>query len=186
MSPNHHFARDEYGVLGVYYSGTSPLFQFDVSDIIYELGEWSIAPHVRDFVYDHIEENGGRSLLYAFDGGMENGIDEARGFIGEAVEAYIELDDDEKAEMSKTSLNKLKIEESNFIEKNKSVSALGEVLKSFLISETEVRRYDGQVVDEFKESIIETVRKYQRCGSQLEKDIAEESEWELPTFDEEE
>jgi len=29
MSPNHHFARDEYGVLGVYYNGTSPLFQFD-------------------------------------------------------------------------------------------------------------------------------------------------------------
>jgi len=186
MSPNHHFARDEYGVLGVYYNGTSPLFQFDDYELIDELGEWLIAPHVREFVYDHIEENGGRSLLYAFDGGMENGIDEARGFIAEAVEAYIELADDEKAEMSKTTLNKLKNTQSDFIEKNKSVSALGEVLKSFLMTETEVRRYDGQVVDEFKEGIVEIVQKYQRCGSQMDKDIAEESNWELPTFDEEE
>jgi hypothetical protein len=52
------FARDEYGVLGVYYNGTSPLFQFDDYEIIDELGEWSIAPHVPEFVYDHIEENG--------------------------------------------------------------------------------------------------------------------------------
>jgi hypothetical protein len=53
------------------------------------------------------------------------------------------------------------------------------------MTETEVRRYDGQVVDEFKEGIVEIVQKYQRCDSQLKKDIAEESSWELPTFDEE-
>ena len=181
MSPNHHFQYDDYGVLGIYYNGDSALYQFDDNEFIDNLGEWPLAPHVRSFLYDHIEENGGRSLLYAFDGGMENGIDEAHGYVSEAVESYIELNNDEKVNLSKTLLKKLKIEQGQFMEKNRSATALGEMFNTFITNESELRKYDNQVVDEFKNGIIEIVRKYHARSSQLKQDIRDESDWELPT-----
>jgi hypothetical protein len=180
MSPNHYFGYDDYGVLGIYYNGDSALYQFDDDEFIDDLGEWPLAPHVRKYLYDHIEENGGRTLLYAFDGGMENGIDEARGFVGEAVEAYIDLNNDEKTNMSKTLLNKLKIEQAQFMEKNRSATALGEMFNKFITNESEMRKYDTHVVDEFKNGIIEIVRKYHARSSQFKQDIRDESDWELP------
>ena len=180
MSPNHYFGRDDFGILGIYYNGDSALYQFDDDSFIDELGEWPLAPHTREFIYDYIEESSDRTLLYAFDGGMENGIDEARGYISSAVEAYIELDNEEKIRMHKVSLKKLKSDNINLLKTETSAVSIGEKIIQFIMNENDVRKYESSVIDEFKNCVLETSRKYSAKASQLKQDIRDESDWELP------
>jgi hypothetical protein len=180
MSPNHYFGRDDFGILGIYYNGDSALYQFDDDSFIDELGEWPLAPHTREFIYDYIEESSDRTILYAFDGGMENGIDEARGYISSAVEAYIELDNDEKIRMHKVSLKKLKSEQISSLKKVASAVSIGEKIVEFIMNESDIRKYESDVIDEYKSCVLNTSSKYTTKASQLKQDIRDESDWELP------
>lgn len=180
MSPNHFYDYDDNGTLAIFYNGNSPLYTFDDDEFVDELGEWPLTAHVRDFLYDHIQYNGDHHLLYSFDGGMENGIDEARGYISSAVEEYIELSNDEKINLHKTKLKKLIQEQNKFLEKENSATALLEKFNKFILDESELRKYNNDVVDNFKNTLIETFQKYKNKGSNLKQDIKDEQEWELP------
>ena len=179
MSPNHYYGFDDNGTLAIYYNGDSPLFTFDDDYLIDELGEWPLTAHVREYIYDHIQENGDHSLLYSFDGGMENGIDEARGYISSAIEAYIELDNDEKVNLHNTMLTKLKNDKTNFIDKENSAKELYNIFTKF-INETKLDNYNDTVVNSFKEVILEKLNSYISKANILTQDIKDESEWELP------
>lgn len=180
MSPNHYYGFDDNGTLAIYYNGDSPLFTFDDDYLIDELSEWPLTAHVREFIYDHIQENGDHSLLYSFDGGMENGIDEARGYISSAIEAYIELENDNKTLLHKTTLKKLMLEQTKFIEKENSANLLFEKFNTFILNESELRKYDNEVVDDFKNKLVETFQKYKNKAANLKQDIRDEKEWSLP------
>ena len=179
MSPNHFFDYDDNGTLGIFYNGNSPVYLFEDDYFTDELGEWPLTAHVRDFLYEYIQYNGDRELLYSFDGGMENGIDEARGFISSAIEAYIELDNDEKVNLHNTMLTKLKNDKTNFIDKENSAKELYNIFTKF-INETKLDNYNDTVVNSFKEVILEKLNSYISKANILTQDIKDESEWELP------
>jgi hypothetical protein len=189
MSPNHYFAFDDNGTLGVYYNGNSPVYSFDDEYLIDDLGGCLLTYHVRAYIYDHIEENGGRQLLYAFDGGMENGIDEAGGFISEAAEAYLETTNAEKIAMNKKAIINLKKEEDDLAPKFEDSNTMYTKIKKHMsdIIRLEGAEWNKGVIDEYFNSIEEVMRKYTLRAQQLRRDIQDETQWELPMceYDEE-
>ena len=189
MSPNHYFAVDDNGTLGVYYNGNAPVYSFDDEYLIDDLGGCLLTYHVRAYIYDHIEENGGRQLLYAFDGGMENGIDEANGFISEAAEAYLETSNAEKIALNKKALINLKKEEDELAPKVEDSNTMYAKIKKHMsdIIRLEGSEWNKSVIDEYFNSIEEVMRKYTLRAQQLRRDIQDETQWELPVgeYDEE-
>jgi hypothetical protein len=189
MSPNHYFAVDDNGTLGVYYNGNAPVYSFDDEYLIDDLGGCLLTYHVRAYIYDHIEENGGRQLLYAFDGGMENGIDEANGFISEAAEAYLETSNAEKIALNKKALINLKKEEDELAPKVEDSNTMYTKIKKHMsdIIRLEGSEWNKGVIDEYFNSIEEVMRKYTLRAQQLRRDIQDETQWELPVgeYDEE-
>lgn len=189
MSPNHYFAFDDNGTLGVYYNGNAPVYSFDDEYLIDDLGGCLLTYHVRAYIYDHIEENGGRQLLYAFDGGMENGIDEANGFISEAAEAYLETTNAAKIAMNKKALIDLKKEEDEIAPKVEDSNTIYTKIKKHMsdIIRSEGAEWNKGVIDEYFNSIEEVMRKYTLRADQLRRDIQDETQWELPVgeYDEE-
>jgi hypothetical protein len=185
MSPNHYFGTDDSGTLGVYYNGNSPVYSFDDEYLIDDMDGWLLTYHVRAYIYDHIQENGNRQLLYAFDGGMENGIDEARGFISDAAEAYLETTLAEKIAMNKQAIALLKKEEDELTPKMEDSTTIYKKLKKYMSDSirTEGLDWNKSVIDEYFNSIEEVMRKYTLRAEQLRRDIQDETQWELPIGD---
>jgi hypothetical protein len=182
MSPNHYLNLNSNG-LAVYYSGESPVYVFDDEFLCENACDFPISPSVRNYIYEYMDTNGSRDICYAFDGGIENGIDTAQDWVSQACEAYVKLPAQDKIDLNETTTKMLIKKESKISDEYSSASKLITKIQEFIVNEDANDTYNSNVIESLKSYMTNKFDKYKARKEQIRLDIQAEKEWTLNAYE---